>query len=119
MTYLYEPNASIMKAGCFEELERFFGVEAISANSHLYLSERRLVDFPGREFVVDQMLSLKEAQRMLKGQKANVSCRNFPMKPDELKRKLGVSDGGDCYVFGTKTAQSQHIVLVARKFQSI
>lgn len=119
MTYLYEPNASIMKAGCFVELEHVFGVEAISANSHLYLSEKRLVDFPGREFQVDQVLPLKEAQRLLKGSQANVSCRNFPMKPEELKRKLGVKDGGDQYVFATKTAEDRHVIVVARKFQSV
>lgn len=119
MTYLYEPNASIMKAGCFTELEHVFGIEAISVNSHLYLSDRRLVDFPGRAFQVDQVLSLKDAVRLLKGKKANVSCRNFPMKPEELKRKIGVKDGGDWYVFATKISDERHIIIVAQKFQSV
>lgn len=115
MTYLYEPNASVMKAGCFAELEVAFGIRAISVNSHLYLCEQPLSDFPGRAFQVDQMLSVKEAQRLLKGSQANVSCRNFPMKAEELKRKLGVKDGGDRYVFATKKADGQHLVIVAQK----
>lgn len=116
MNYLYEPNASVMKAGCFTELEEHFGICSLSPNSHLYLAENLIADFPGRAFMVDQMVSVKEAQRILKGCKANVSCRNFPMKPEELKRKLGVSDGGDVYVFGTKTASGTCVVMIARKF---
>ena len=117
-SYLYEPNASVMKAGCFRELELTFGARQISDNSHLFTSEQLISGFPGRRFAVDAVTSfnkrqLKEALRDVAS--ANITVRNFPMTVAILRKKLKLKDGGDTYIFATTTAGGEHVLLITHK----
>ena len=117
-SYLYEPNASVMKAGCFHELELTFGARQISANSHLFTSEQLIPGFPGRRFAVDTVTSfnkrqLKEALRDVTS--ANITVRNFPMTVAVLRKKLKLKDGGDTYIFATTTDGGEHVLLITHK----
>lgn len=49
-TYLYEPNAAILKAGAFRSLTQTYPVAKLHLNSHLYTSVSLVPDFPGRRF---------------------------------------------------------------------
>ena len=116
--FLYEPNASIMKAGCFAELGKAYGIRAISSNSHLFLSADRVEGFPGREFVVEAVTTLNK--RQLKEtlgslQQANISVRNFPMSVAELRKRLKLRDGGDTYIFATTTSNGERVLIVGHK----
>ena len=116
--FLLEPNASIMKAGCFAELGKAYGIRAISSNSHLFLSADRVEDFPGREFVVEAVTTLNK--RQLKEtlgslQQANISVRNFPMSVAELRKRLKLRDGGDTYIFATTTREGERVLIVGHK----
>ena len=116
--FLYEPNASIMKAGCFAELGKAYGIRAISSNSHLFLSTDRVEGFPGREFVVEAVTTLNK--RQLKEtlgclQQANISVRNFPMSVAELRKRLKLRDGGDTYIFATTTRDGERVLIVGHK----
>ena len=116
--FLYEPNASIMKAGCFAELGKAYGIRAISSNSHLFLSADRVEGFPGREFVVEAVTTLNK--RQLKEtlgslQQANISVRNFPMSVAELRKRLKLRDGGDTYIFATTTREGERVLIVGHK----
>ncbi len=105
--YLYEPNASIMKAGCHERLANRYGLVAVAHNSHLFLGDDPLPDFPGRSFVINESLPLTSSllKRGVPGlAQANVTVRNYPMRTEQLRRRLGLKDGGDTYLFAT-TAQ--------------
>lgn len=116
--YLYEPTASIMKAGCFAELSRTFGVGAISQNSHLFLSNDAVKGFPGRGFVVDKVTTMnrRDLRQALSGiTKANIATRNFPLSVAELRKRLKLKDGGDTYIFATTTADGGHILLISHK----
>lgn len=117
-SYLYEPNASVMKAGCFRELELTFGARQISANSHLFTSEQLIPGFPGRRFAVDTVTSfnkrqLKEALRDVTN--ANITVRNFPMTVAVLRKKLKLKDGGNTYIFATTTDGGEHVLLITHK----
>ena len=117
-SYLYEPNASVMKAGCFRELELMFGARQISDNSHLFTSEQLIPGFPGRRFAVDTVTSfnkrqLKEALRDVTN--ANITVRNFPMTVAILRKKLKLKDGGDTYIFATTTANGEHVLVITHK----
>ena len=117
--YLYEPNASIMKAGCFDELAAVYGVSPVSNNSHLFLSEDPIDDFPGRRFVVERVTTMNkgELRKALCGTtKANIATRNFPLSVVELRRRLKLKDGGDVYIFATTTAEGEHVLLISRKY---
>lgn len=116
--YVYEPNASIMKAGCFALIERRYGVRQIGPNSHLFISELPVADFPGRGFTVDVMTGMgkRELKTALGGvTHANIATRNFPMTVAALRKKLRLKDGGDTYIFATTDARRRHVLLVTRK----
>ena len=115
--YLFEPNASIMKAGCFGVLCSRLGVQAIAPNSHLFVANNDLPDFPGRRFklVATTSFNKRHLKAALQGiSKANIATRNFPLKPDALRKKLKLKDGGEHFLFATTDAQGKHWLLVAK-----
>ena len=117
-TFLFEPNASVMKAGCFDEIARAYGVSAISRNSHLFLSDHETDGFPGRTFVIDAVTTMNKRQlrQTLSGMKqANIAVRNFPLSVAELRKRLKLSDGGDTYIFATTTSDGDHILMLTHK----
>ena len=118
--FVHEPNASIMKAGCFDELAAAYGVSPVSRNSHLFLSDEPVEDFPGRSFVVERVTTMNkgELRKALAGiEKANIATRNFPLTVAELRKRLKIKDGGDVYIFATTTAEGEHLLLISRKYR--
>ena len=116
--YLYEPNASIMKAGCFDLVEERFGVTQIGPSSHLFVSEQQIADFPGRGFAIEAVGSMnrKDVKRLLNGVKqANIAVRNFPLTAPQLRKKLKLADGGTVYLFGTTMQGGDHVLLRTSK----
>ena len=118
--FLHEPNASIMKAGCFDELAAAYGVSPVSRNSHLFLSAEPVDGFPGRSFSIERVTTLnkRELRQELAGiEKANIATRNFPLSVAELRKRLKLKDGGDVYIFATTTAEDEHLLLISHKYQ--
>jgi len=113
--YLYEPNVSIMKAGCFKSLARTYNIYKVHPSSHLYISDRLIEDFPGRTFRISNIYQLKDkALKSIK--KANLTVRNFPASVAELRKRLKISEGGDLYLFAT-TLSDDRKVIIAAKYQ--
>ena len=116
--YLYEPNASVMKAGCFEALEERFPVSQVSPNSHLFLSNEEVSGFPGRGFriLVVTSMNKKELRSALSTvSQANIAVRNFPLSAQQLRQRLKIKDGGDLFIFATTTAEGVHQLFICRK----
>ena len=116
--YLYEPNASLMKAGCFSLLTARYSLSALSLNSHLFVSDEAIDAFPGRKFRITAVSSFnkKELRHSLSGiDKANLAVRNFPMSVAELRKRLKIKEGGDVYLFATTDAESNHLLFVCKK----
>ena len=118
MRYLYEPNASVMKAGCFALIEQRFGVVQLERNSHLFVSDKEISGFPGRQFLIEKRTSMNK--RELKAaladvDRANITVRNFPMSVAELRKRLKLKEGGDVYIFATTISDEGHQLLVCRK----
>lgn len=116
--YLYEPNASIMKAGCFDLISKRFDIYQPDANSHLYISDKIVEGFPGRGFVIDRVCTMnkKELKEALTGiDKANIATRNFPLSVADLRKRLKLKDGGEVYIFATTDAKRGHLLMVCRK----
>ena len=123
---LMEPNASIMKAGCFGALSQRFRLAPLARDSHLFVpsaapdgaSGGEGGAFPGRVFRIGAVTTMgkRELRHALQGiDRANIATRNFPLKADELRRRLKLSDGGDTYIFGTTLADGSHVLIVCRK----
>ena len=118
--YLYEPNASVMKAGCYGILTGRYPVKALAANSHLFVSSDEVKNFPGRCFIVTAVMRMnkKELTSALKGiTHANVTVRNFPMTAQDLRKRLRLADGGDNYIFGTTTDDGRHLLYLCKRAQ--
>lgn len=119
-SYLYEPNASIMKAGCFGQLSEHYGIEAISPNSHLFLADCLIEDFPGRAFSIIAIspMSKQALRQNLQGIKqANIAVRNFPESVATLRKRLKIADGGDTFIFATTLGNGEHRLVVCKKEQ--
>lgn len=118
MQYLYEPNASLMKAGCFSVLSERYGARMLSKNSHLFVSQAPIEAFPGRSFRIIAVSSFnkKELKRHLSGiTKANIATRNFPLSVAELRKRLKLKDGGETYIFATTLSDESHVLMITEK----
>ena len=118
MQYLYEPNASLMKAGCFCVLSERYGARMLSKNSHLFVSREPIAAFPGRSFRIIAISSFnkKELKRHLSGiTKANIATRNFPLSVAELRKRLKLKDGGETYIFATTLSDESHVLVITEK----
>ena len=118
MQYLYEPNASLMKAGCFGVLSGRYDARMLSKNSHLFVSQAPIEAFPGRSFRIIAISSFnkKELMRHLSGiTKANIATRNFPLSVAELRKRLKLKDGGETYIFATTLSDESHVLVITEK----
>lgn len=116
--FLYEPNASIMKAGCFKEVEQVFGVRQLAPNSHLFVSSEKSATFPGRKLRISTALTMqkRELRTALQGiDRANITTRNFPLTAVQLRQRLKLKDGGDHYIFATTLQDGQHILFICQR----
>ena len=123
-SFLFEPNASIMKAGCFDLLSERFGIRQLDKNSHLFVLDAEIPkipdfsDFPGRQFTIERITSMnkRELKEALAGiDRANITVRNFPLSVADLRKRLKLKDGGDIYVFATTVAGQGHQLFICRK----
>ena len=124
--FLYEPNASIMKAGCFAELEQCYPVRQVAPNSHLFLTTDKLDNFPGRGFQILAISSMNKQevkgaftkiinQKLTSMESANITVRNFPLSAEQLRKKLKLKDGGNIYIFATTLQDGEHKLFICRK----
>ena len=97
--YLYEPNAAILKAGAYKLIAQKYGLSKLDVNTHLYVSDTLVTDFPGR---VWQIKDEGMRDERMKGSQVNILCRNYPLTPEQLKKKLHLRDGGTVYVIGCR-----------------
>ena len=121
-TYLYEPNASILKAGAYRSLTQSCEVKKLHPSSHLYTSSHFIEDFPGRRFQVEAVSGFgkKELKTFLQGmEKANITIRNFPSSVADLRKRLKLKEGGEDYIFATTLADESKILIKCKKVPSV
>ena len=120
--YLYEPNASILKAGAYRSLTQTYGVKKLHTSSHLYTSSHFIEDFPGRRFQIEAVSGFgkKELKDFLQGlDKANLTIRNFPSSVAELRKRLKLKEGGEDYLFATTLADESKVLIKCKKVPSL
>ena len=114
--YIFEPNTAILKAGAFNQISSQLKVDKLHQHSHLYTSEK-LLDFPGRSFEITNCISYdkKLLKKLIPSKKANITTRNFPETVAQIRKKTGLKDGGNQYLFFTTDFNNNKIVLVCNK----
>ncbi|KAA6334148.1 hypothetical protein EZS27_017504 [termite gut metagenome] len=117
-TFLYEPNASVLKAGAFRSIACSYGIRKLHPNSHLYTSNTLIEDFPGRRFLITGSCSFRkrEMKELLSGlEKAHITVRNFPATVEELRKRIKLHDGGGAYLFATTLAGESKALIRCEK----
>lgn len=104
--FLYIPNNSILKAGAFNIISQQFGLKKLHRNTHFYTSEQKIEDFPGRILSIEKI----QAKDLKKGEKYNIISKNYPLKPDEIKKKYKLNDGGNQYLIFTQSINGKEIL---------
>jgi hypothetical protein len=116
LTYLYEPNASILKAGAFKSVANVFNIAKLQASTHLYTSDTLIEYFPGRIFKIDARVKPhpKVLKEFFPEGKANITTRNYPLSVEDLKKKTGLKDGGERYLIGFSGRNEKFLVVAIR-----
>ncbi len=114
--YLYEPHAGLLKAGFYKSIQGE-GLTKIAPNTHLYTSDTLQTNFPGKKYQVKSIGKLDKnwIKSQLDPFKASISCRNFPIKPEEIRKKLRISDGGDMTLFAFKDFNNKSEIAICKK----
>jgi hypothetical protein len=115
--YLFVPHATLMKIGQFDGLKEVGNLFKLHPHSHLFTSNETIKNFFGKSFKINEVLSYQKnmIKPYLFNKKLNISCRNFPLKPEELRVKWKIKDGGEDYVFFTTNHKNEKIVLFCTK----
>jgi len=116
LTYLFEPNNAILKAGLFNVVSHKLNINKLHVNSHLYTSNK-LINFPGRKFKILNILSFdtKKLTKFIPEKKANITTRNFPLSVAQIRKKIKFLEGGKHYLFFTTNFKNKPIVLHCKK----
>jgi hypothetical protein len=116
LEYLYEPNASVLKAGAFKIIASLYGLSKIDVSTHLYTSAKYRADFPGRIFQVEALVKndSKVIQTHFPDGKANVITRNYPLSAEELKKKVKLKDGGDKFLIAFSGPKEKFLAVARR-----
>ena len=104
---ILDPNTSILKAGLFKTIGHHYGLSKIAINTHFYTSDKKLKDFPGRQFEVISSLNKKNIKKLLPARKANVIIKNYPLSAGELKSQWGLTDGGNYFILGFRNQENE------------
>ncbi len=114
--YLYEPSPALLKAGAFKSIGERYGLGKLHPNSHLYTSETFVENFPGRTFEITDIRKVHKPQ-FKDIERANLTIRNFPTSVAEIRRNIGVKEGGDTYLFATTLMDDSKRIVVTNKLR--
>lgn len=104
--FIYIPNNSILKAGIFNLISEKFGLKKLHPNTHLYTSSEKKEEFPGRIFEMEVI----DSKNIKKKDRFNIISKNYPLKPEEIKKKYGLKDGGNDYLIFTQSKKGKIIL---------
>ncbi|TDX95167.1 putative methyltransferase [Chryseobacterium daecheongense] len=104
--YIYIPNNSILKAGIFNVIAKSFNLKKLHPNTHLYTSQEKKIDFPGR--IIE--MEIVDNKQIKKKSQFNIISKNYPLKPEEIKKKYHLKDGGNSYLIFTQSKKGKIIL---------
>ena len=113
--YIYEPNAAIIKAGAFRLVAERFQLHKLDHNTHLYTADQLTENFPGRVWkVIAQPIKNQRDIAALGIQRAAILTRNYPLTPEELRKKFKVQESDSHFLIGARIATKPTLILAER-----
>lgn len=104
--YLYEPNAAIIKAGAFKLIAERYGLCKMAQHTHLYLADHLIEEFPGKVWQIVET-NIKDTKNI----SANIMTRNYPLTPEQLRKKLKIKDNDTYTIIGARLADKPTLFL--------
>ena len=117
LTYVYEPNASLLKSGAFKILSSTFNLFKLHPNTHLYTSDVLIADFPGRIFKIESFVKpddRKMLEKLFEDGKANIFTRNYPLSVAQLRKKTRLKEGGEKFLIGCTGIEKKLLIVASR-----
>ncbi len=115
LSYVYEPNAAIMKAGAYHAIGNYFNIEKLDRNTHLFTSNEELPHFYGKRFKVIEVLNFEKTHlKRVKGNHFQLICKNFPTPIEQLRKQLKINDKGEQCLIAT-TVNGARVLLICEK----
>lgn len=115
-SWLYEPDASVMKLAPWKELsQRYPSLHKLAPSSHLFVSPDLFPDFPGRVLRVDSVIE-KRHRKTLKGLPVNIVSRNYPVSSEELRKTLGVKEGSERFLYATRLGKTPILISAIKTY---
>ncbi len=116
--YLYEPNGAILKLGLFNQIGLRFKLRKLHTHSHLYSSDELLNTFSGRCLRIKEVIpyhsrEIKQLHKRING--AQISCRNFPLSSEALRKKLKIKEQHEQTLFATTLHDGSLVLLYCEK----
>ena len=112
--YIYEPNAAIIKAGAYRLISERYGLSKLDTNTHLYTSDTLLPDFPGRVWQVVDAEIKDPKKQLLSSVRYSILSRNYPLSPDQIRKKYKLRDGDDQYILAARL-QGKPLLIGAKR----
>lgn len=113
--YIYEPNAAIIKAGAFRLVSERYQLHKLDHNTHLYTADQLTENFPGRVWkVIAQPIKNQRDIAALGIQRAAILTRNYPLTPEELRKKFKVQESDSHFLIGARIATKPTLILAER-----
>lgn len=104
--FIYIPNNSVLKAGIFNLISKRFNLKKLHPNTHIYTSNHKAEGFPGRVFKMEVI----DSKQIKKKEQFNIISKNYPLKPEEIKKKYILKDGGKNYLIFTQSKKGKIIL---------
>lgn len=113
--YLYDPDAALLKAGCFKLISSHYQINKLHTNTHLYTSKDKIVDFAGRIFRITQVTDYKDFKKEKNHRSASVVSKNFPIKAEALRKKHKIDESADHFLYFCKDINEKLQVISAER----
>ena len=104
--YVYEPNAAIIKAGAYKLVANRYGLCKMAPHTHLYIADHLVEGFPGRVWQIVET-NVKSAKDIA----ANIKTRNYPLTPEQLRKKLKIKDNDAYTIIGARLGDKPTLLL--------
>ena len=115
--YIYEPNAAIIKAGAFRLVSERYQLHKLDHNTHLYTADQLIENFPGRVWkVIAQPIKNQRDIAALGIQRAAILTRNYPLTPEELRKKFKLQESDSHFLIGARIACKPILLLAKRVY---
>ena len=117
--FLFEPDKAFIKSGLSEEWAKENNLKKIDLSAR-YLGSEKQIKGPGRilETILLEDISVRELAKELTRReikRAEISAKNHFLKPDDIRKKLKIKEGGNHVIIFTENCLGKKLVFLGKR----